>query len=615
LTDETPRTSPSFRATAAAGLLVVVTVLALLAVVAIVEATHLRALARSDPRPPLWDMAKNGRLALEVALDLQDLDPLALLKHLNQHDTWPPAYALWLAPFFLVAGSGFEAAAMANAALFVLLPLALLWAAREIEPENGLGAGILAASLALTAPLYRLHSVLVMRELASAVTLVLAVALHARARRKGDSQPAWTMAALAATALFFIKYNYGLLWIATALLDGILFHRVDRPHLRRLAWPRDGAWGRKTLLVAVALLIAAQAFGASVGGAAYAVLLLSLVGFAWTRLRKPTLRESTRLTFNNLPAEARAALRFFFLPVLFWCLIPQPMHLRALLDFLENRSTGLGFLANLTFYPRAMVGDYAADPWIGIGVLLLAFLGLRALVRGDRSRTAAIAIALFALASVLHPYKIERFFAPTAALLFLLAGLTAAAWTKRPWVALCAGLLVSGVVWGTSLSNRPALDEKFLAGYRAHSGPPEILSTIDRLAADQPPPAGRFALLGGFNELSPDLVAWRLLRRGQRGGQRIELVSSLPRPADSDDEAKVTAALRRWIAKRKPQTLWVVALDPQSPLALAADYRDHAAWQSLAAAALRQEPGWRETGVVEEPELGLRIGALEATAR
>jgi hypothetical protein len=423
---------------------------------------------------------------------------------------------------------------------------------------------------------------------------------------------------VAATALFFIKYNYGLLWIAAALLDGLLFHRMDWRQVSRLAWPRDGAWGRKTILVAVALLIAAYAFGASVGGAAYAVLLLSLVGFAWTRLRQRTLRESTRLTFDNLPAEVRAALGFFLLPVLFWCLIPRPLHLRALLDFLDNRSSGLGFLANLTFYPRAMIRDYAADPWIGFGVLLLALLGFRALVRRDSSRTVTIAIVLFALASVLHPYKIERFFAPTAALLFLLAGLIAVAWTKRPWIALCAGLLVSGVVWGTSLGNRAALDEKFLAGYRAHSGPPEILSAIDRLAADQPDPlpfAGRFAVLGAFNELSPDLVAWRLLERhGERASRRIELVPSLPRPAGAEDLAKVTAALRRWIAKRRPHTIWVITLDPTSPLAFASDYRDHTAWQRLAIEALRDEPGWRETGVVEEPALGLRIAVLSSPA-
>src|SRR5262249_57552640 len=118
-------------------------------------------------------------------------------------------------------------------------------------------------------------------------------------------------------ALFWIKYNYGLLWgLAVALSE-----------LRRrpLRLPRS-PWEIATALF-VGLLALGTLLGRNVGLLLYAGLLI-----ATGRLAVPWFldRERLRSWWRSRSPEIRAALATVVLPLWLWGLSPHPIHPRTL---------------------------------------------------------------------------------------------------------------------------------------------------------------------------------------------------------------------------------------------------------------------------------------------
>ncbi|HSF02851.1 MAG TPA: hypothetical protein VLA62_07570, partial [Solirubrobacterales bacterium] len=201
------------------------------------EAAALFAFYREHARLPLWDMAEHAWQALVITRDIENGEILRLLVHLNRQDTWPFGYSLLVAPFLLLGGADFAAATLSSVVLFALGPVLLLWAAREIDDgPAGLAAGLLAGSLFLASPIFRLYGILVMRELAGVALTLLALALYLRALR-GGSLAAYRAAGLTTLALFFVKYNYAVLWLL-----GVAVHQLGGlPGATRAALARRAA--------------------------------------------------------------------------------------------------------------------------------------------------------------------------------------------------------------------------------------------------------------------------------------------------------------------------------------------------------------------------------------
>lgn len=473
-------------------------------------------------RPPLWDMAKNGRQAAQLALDLRHLDLLGFVLDLNRHDPWPFAYSLLLLPVLLVAGPSLAAATAAQAALFTLLPVALLWAGREVDPSaRGLMAAIPAALLTATSPLLRLHGLLLMREVPGALLTLAALALYLRARRLGTGA-AWRWAGSAGLALMLVKYNYGLLVLGTAFLDQKLLRR------------------------------------------------------------EPLSAPARRALFATLA-----------LPLACWFVIPRPAHLRGLFDFLENRSSGLGWREGLEFYPRLFATEYVSAAWWA-GALLLALATLGAVLLARRGDGAARSLALlttlgFALAA-LHPYKEPRFLATVAPLLLLLGASAAMRLARRAALQVAAALVLCLPALG-------ARDDtaRLHAAYRQHSADPRLAQVLEFIRSTAPD-AGRFTTLGGFNELSPDLVAWTVVARPQ---SRAEVQAPLPR-----------GELDESLARRRLDWMVTVRVAATSPFALSDDFRAHTAWQQARLGELEAR-GWHvgSAGAARRfDDLGLEVG-------
>src|SRR5262249_2053075 len=210
---------------------------------------------------------------------------------LNRQVVWPFVHAVLLLPGFALFGTGIETPALVSSVLFGLTAALAYAAGSALHPTRGPWIGLLAAALLLASPQYRVFGTLGMLEIPGAFLLALTAALHVRCAGPDASRP-WLPAAGATTAaLFLLKYNYGLLWLA-ALVANEWFRlaRERRAYWRgrALGWLRAGGLLRPLpLLLTLALAALAaihwsggfefEAFGRrvsvhSAGNPAYALL-------------------------------------------------------------------------------------------------------------------------------------------------------------------------------------------------------------------------------------------------------------------------------------------------------------------------------------------------------
>jgi hypothetical protein len=500
----------------------------LLAVAALRVATPVVALAVGSLRLPQWDMAKYGVSGLRLARALQDLDPIAFLRHLNGLDVWPPVFPLLEVPAFLLAGPGYASARALVALLFVAAIAAAFWCGLQSD----LAVGALTAALVATSPMAQVFATVVMLEIPGTLLLLLTVGWYLRSLATGCARD-FTLACVAATALFFCKYNFGLIWILPMAANELL-----RAHgtaelkpsamLERLGsavrrpWPAFLAVG---LLVAAAIEITGP-FRFSIGSRAvsvssagpllYALYALTLI--RWSMRPRRSLRAGRRW-LGRLGPRARTMVLTIVLPIALWMVVPS--HAVNFVGFVVNRTVGPPVLSieGLLFYPRVFVSDFSPSPAIGVAVLLFAAASLRRLRSADEvGRVLALALLFSSIAVVAHPFKHPRFFFMTATLLWLAGSREAlqlvartvgrfGPQTRRSVAAAIAGASLVAV-------SLVAVDiDRLQRGHHrrtVHASTADVLDAITDEAAE----VRSSVLLGTWNHLSPWLVEWSFLQRG-----------------------------------------------------------------------------------------------------
>lgn len=691
--------------------------------------------AVSEPRLPLWDMAGHGFQAVQLAVDLAAARPLDFLVHLNAQDKWPFGFSLLLLPFVWAGGASFAAAAVPSLLLYAAMPALLAWALAEAAgagapgdcrcvagkglggvpaevavsgppvprasapptsggsadgalwdgmdpPASGFAsaaarwtfAGGVGAALGLAfllAPLPRLFSLLVMREMAgiAVVTVALAATLRARRLELAVSEPAkrtaaWRWSAAASLTLLLMKVNFGVLWLGSLLLWRLVESTAGE---RRswvaggwsVVWPRDGGWPRRLLAGALWLLALATALGENPGIGLYAVqIALTVAGvLAWRRRRAELER-----TWSTLSTPLRAYLAVLVAPLWIWWLSPDPIHPKEIFAFLRNRpGAPFSWEGLLLAYPQSWLADWSPSPAVGVAVVALAAV---AALLGWR-RSAGVQLVLCGLAVhvaliALHSYRQPRFFATAVPFLLVAGGLgvlalgmgLGAAWTRRradgggltvrprsaptgreegPGVvaadagslqragaslalALALALLLAGGLLGTSLPGTASGREARLrADWRAHSGDPALAGLLE-LARRKAPTTGRLGVIGGFNEMSPSLVKWALC---QGGARTLRFADEIGYPgrrryqADGSllglESAAAAAAIDEWLEDERPSALAVIQVDRRSDFAADADFRRYNAWQQDLVPAAKGLAGWRRGGRADLPQRGLAL--------
>jgi hypothetical protein len=512
-------------ALAAVGILAVATL-------ATVEVWHA---AAANPNLPQWDMAKYGASGLALADALARFDLGTFVARVWDLDVWPPLFPLVEAAAFLVAGDdGFATPRRLVALLFFGCVLAAGWAAWEVDRVTGAAWGAVAAAIAAAlvaaSPFHHLFGALTMLEVPGTLLLLVSVACAGRWLATGR-HGWWTAACATALALFFTKFNYGLLWIVPLLLHeawrragsaGALARgaaAAARAYRWRRPWPLFAA-AALALVATIPLsggwdfsLAGAEIRATSTGNPLYALFLLAVLRF--TVLPGPRRRLLARL--RAAPPVWRTALLVLALPVAVWMLWPQ--HTKELLGFVENRSSHLPFADALLFYPQTFVERFHASPGLGLAVLataLVVALRLPRLAPGRRLVALAMLVGLAAL--LLHPYKMERFLSPVAPLVWLAAASAFAEAASQVALRLPRGLgrAVPAVVAlaALALAARAGVDRPRLDGDLAlHGVTPAAAPVVEAVAATAGEAPGGSVLVGAWNMLSPGLVEWEMRRR------------------------------------------------------------------------------------------------------
>jgi hypothetical protein len=568
--------------------------------VSILEASALFRFYRTRPRLPLWDMAGHGWGGVELLHALSEGRLFHFLNLLNHQDKWPFGYSLLLLPFLAAGDASFASATLLSTVLFALIPVLLLWVAREADPgPAGLWGGLLAATLFLASPLPRVLAIVIMRETGGIALSLTAIGFYLRARRL-ETAWSWRLTGLALLSLFLVKYNYFLI-LGLALLANEVWRRWPL-RLSRLSW---SGWtrGRILLVAYLGLLLLVALLGINPGVGIYAGLVVG-AGVLAVRWRRD--REGFSKRWRELPVEVRALLATVVAPLWIWSLSPNPIHPRSLFAFLHNRSEGPPILSaeSLLFYPRSLLNDYAAQPILGLLAIAFALASLLMLRRSEGWRPVVLTAFLGLALATFHPYKEPRFLATTVPFLLLAAALAFArlAHALPRYGRLIGGLLCTAALVATAwTASRSHLDERLARGYRQCSDPPAFgrpLHFLSRQAAEVP----RVAVIGTFNELSDSLVRWRLAQ--EEATKEVVMAEPL-RP-----DIRKPGRLRRWLADQRPARILALRLRPESPFQ-GLDYQRYNAWQLELIDRLEKDEGWQEQQRRTFDRLGLEILVLQ----
>jgi hypothetical protein len=587
----------------------------LLIVVTFRVTTPVIALAVGSTRLPQWDMAKYGVSGLRLARALQDFEPLAFFRHLKGLEVWPPVFPLLEVPAFLVAGPGYSSARGLVALLFAVAIVAAFWCGMQSGSRWGIAVGSLTAALVATSPMAHVFATIVMLEIPGTMLLLLAVGFYLRSLRT-DRARDFTVACVAATALFFCKYNYGLIWILPMVAHelwrshgaaGIRPTRVTRS-LRR-PWVAFWALG---LLSAVIIemtgpwrfTIASRPVSVSSSGPLLYALYVTTLLACFLRPRR--CLDAGRQWVRRLEPRARTMVFAIALPIGLWMIVPS--HTINFIGFLSNRSAGppLVSLESLLFYPRVFLSEYSPTPVMGVALLVLGALSLRQLRGADQTgRVVALALLISSIAAISHPYKQPRFFFITAALLWLAGSREAVELAERiavhtgetaeRWViaTIAASSLFAAILVGVDADRLQRHHRRLTV----HESTVEILTEITNRAAGY----RSSVVLGTWNHLSPCLVEWRCLQRGPSMKP-----TQVPRSPTGRRHRK---NLMGWLLTDPPDLLMVVSAAPDS--SLRTGFITETRWLDPARRRLARDPRFRLVSRRDFPDTGYRLESFE----
>ena len=391
-------------------------------------------------RDVLHDRNGHYSFGLKLALSLRDLDFMNFFEELEKAKVWPPVHGLVLSVVLLLFGFDHRLGIVPSLLGWVLT-VAFSWkiAMRSFEDAgSGIVMGLVAVALIATSPALALLSTDVMLEgLGSGLSAACLWAFIA-ACDEPEKAWRWRFLAIALTVLFFEKYNYWAIAVASIALTAFLIE----PRVRSLSWvalrtaaPAAMELLRRPLFVAgIVVLIAAVAinmrgptaielFGNTVSlypprnimTIAYALMFVAALQ-VWRAHR------GAIAAFIGLPGSMLLA--WHVLPLAISFLLPG--RLATFVWFLGPANTGAAPrfdpLAGVALYRQA-VESFFSLPAIAWCCLLLFVV---AVVFMSKIRVAArvifVFVAVTALVVLIHPQHQPRFVSTSMFALFCGAG-------------------------------------------------------------------------------------------------------------------------------------------------------------------------------------------------
>jgi hypothetical protein len=423
--------------------------------------------------------------------------------------------------------------------------------------------------------------------------------------------------------LFFVKYNYGLMWILP-MAWSVAWRREGS--LRNLARRAGSVLGSVDLrrpfhlLVLVVLVVSValrltgpwrfslaghEIRGSSAGGLLWGLYMVVVLRFA---LRPRRSVGKLAAWWRHLDSEMRSMVVWIAAPIGLWMMAPS--HAKGFISFIENRSSGTGLLSidSLLYYPRVLVHHYGRSPVLENLILALAAVGLVAILRyRPAHRPLALALLVGTAAVAVHPYKDPRFAFTVAPLLWLCAG-----WSAAAGVAVLTRLLSSahGTLIGRATALLPLVvvgslhpvDRDFvIEAHRVRTVSPSIEPVLDLVASRAAASRGS-VLLGHWNELSPGLVEWHCYR-SHPGIRRDQIPRWLP------DRLRRGDVVSRLASDATAELVFVVGAAPGTPVG-DAGFAEENQWLNPVRTALLADPRFIAVEQRRFPETGYSVTVL-----
>jgi len=180
---------------------------------------------------PHWDAAAHGFDGEQMARAVAAGDAGRFLALVNARGEWAPLFPILEVPMFLIFGYGYVTASAQMPFYLALATVAVFAAGMALGGRRGLVAGAIAAACFAASPYVQYHGTNSMLELPGTLALMLATAAYVRFTRTGTMRDA-RLTAIATTALCFIKWNYGVLWLVPLALNEIGRSIVSPARLR-----------------------------------------------------------------------------------------------------------------------------------------------------------------------------------------------------------------------------------------------------------------------------------------------------------------------------------------------------------------------------------------------
>ena len=470
-------------------------------------------------RIPPWDEGGHGFDSVAFADAFLNLSPLRFAKQLWVSSYWPPVFPILGGVLTAIFGFAYSVPRAFVGALGGLCLILAFCIGRFSGLKNGSAAGLTAALLILTSPIFQGYSTVAMLEVPGVFFTLVCLALFFVHAETGKEQ-FWHYTCWAGAVLFLAKYNYGVMWLGCLFLWLLLQEANLGTKIRRIMVltfqqldPRSPfQW---FMALYCALLLGIQFSGGGewdLGG--QKVILHDIWGnpiyiFAFLLVARNALFR--RAQFGALtrslwraPEPWGSVVRYTVTPIVVWLLNPQ--NFSTCIGALMNGSNRQSWRVMLTYYPTAFVTEHIGHPIAG-------YVCFAALVWGWvrwRDLPKAVQFILFFaslsfLAVVIHPNTTSRYLLTVSPIMLTAGALIAWRWLGR-WT-VTALLPIAAAVAFLTMGVNP-LRESVQRQLREYTVTEAYAPIFDAMCEGMKGTTVNTVL--GLNTLiSPDTVAWR----------------------------------------------------------------------------------------------------------
>lgn len=355
---------------------------------------------------------------------------IEILIHTARSTIWPPVHGIILG-FVLLPWMDYRLGPVVSLAGWWMTVLISALIARRLcgDALAGVIAAAFTAIFIMASPAFRLLGSDVMLEGLGAGLSALALLLYMRCMERPDETTRWRWLALGLTLLFFEKYNYWAMLVATLAVafiaerSGLVLATLRDWHAR-IAWPRALRSGLRDPLLIAGVLTSGLAsviyvlkpapivlFGKAVG--IYPPENLTTLAYVLLFIRIVLLWRRHRTTFERHVGPALQALVYWHLvPVLVSFLIPK--RISGFAWFLSANNSAAGTrshpLQSAMFQWLGFADGFHVAVWSAVLVVFLAIVGGLKIVRlPTGSRAVALFPLICACALLSHPQQQWRF--------------------------------------------------------------------------------------------------------------------------------------------------------------------------------------------------------------